>query len=466
MKKLFLVLSAVLAVVGLSSCTSNDEPNNITPETYKEVKVNNAVKVLSYENFENANDVTLSSDAITVTVSNDYLKSKGMEIAKDDVLDVWVSENTMPVIRKVDSFSVEGDRTVIKTSAGSITDVITDGEFFLSCEPYLNPAAQGAARYMSDEHTYHPMVIIRHDNEGSLNGDPITAEEIASRGEYSLDHYTLYEENYEVNKVFADPNNIVSVGIKDGYVKPHADVSFYLKIETLQIQKFQALFTGSIEASLPVVARADASYKWEINKQLFKSPDFSFIFNIASVPVEVSVSAELLFEAEAAAKAQFGATMPFKYKGSFTVGPMYDRQNKDNGYKGWDFYRSFSQKKEGGIEALTISGEAAINASAGVYAKVNALIYGAAGPSLKIGPRFSTTNTVVGLGVPNRFNLTSKGEFQIGGSIGAHLTLPVIGSLLPNGGKIADWDEDFVLFHANLWEINRSIVLNTVVFDY
>ena len=462
MKKLFLTLASVLAVVGLSSCSS-EEP--AAAQQFEDVQVNKEVKVLSYESFTNADDVTLSADAVTVSVSNDYLASKGMEINEGDVLDVWQSINTMPVIRKVQSIKKEGNRTIVTTEAGGIADVINDGEFILSCKPYVNESATGEARYMSDAHTYHPVVVIRHDVEGSIVGEAETAVQIASRGEYTYNG-RLYEETYTVNKTFADPNNIVSVGIKDGYVKPYVDVDFYLKIETLSIQKFQALFTGGIEASLPVVARADASYNWEIHKDLFTSPTFTFVFNIASVPVEVSVTGKLLLEAEAAAKAQFGATMPFKYKGQFTCGPKYDRDNKDNGYKGWEFYHSFTHKKEGGIEALTISGEAAITASAGIYAQVDAMVYGCAGPSLKVGPKFSTTNTITGLGVPNRFNLNSKGEFQVGGTIGAHLTLPVIGSLLPNGGKIADWDEDFVLFHANLWEINRSVVLNQVVINY
>lgn len=463
MKKLFLTLASILAVVGLSSCSS-EEPN-AAAESFEDVNVNKEVKVLSYETFANPDDVTLSADAVTVSVSNDYLESKGLAINEGDVLDVWQSVNTMPVIRKVQSVKNEGGRTVVTTEAGGIADVINDGEFILSCKPYVNPAAQGEARYMSDAHTYHPVAIIRHDVEGNIVGTAETAEQIVSRGEYTYNG-RLFEETYEVNKTFADPKNIVSVGIKDGYVKPYVDVDFYLKIETLAIQKFQALFTGGIEASLPVVANAEATYNWSINKDLFTSPTFSFVFNIASVPVEVSVSAKLLLEAEASAKAQFGATMPFKYKGEFTCGPKYDRDNKDNGYKGWEFYHSFTHKKEGGIEALKISGDAAINASAGVYAQVNAMVYGVAGPSLKVGPRFTTTNTLVGLGVPNRFNLTSKGEFQVGGTIGAHLTLPVIGTLLPNGGKIADWDEDFVLFHANLWDINRSVVLNQVVINY
>lgn len=448
-KTLFALLSFAIVAVAFTSC-SNDEPSVNAPSTQDAVQINKAVKVLSYENFATPSDVTIeNADSSNIAVSSTMLEAQSIKLEAGDVVCIWRAIDQEPFVRIIDNVSYDSSKTSFTSHAGTLADVLQDGEFNFSCEAFVDPSATNAeARYMSDAHTYHPAVVIMSDTENNAKTEYATAEELVARADYSK-NFTLYSNNIAINKSYTAADGKIQYGISNGYIKPNLNLDFYVNVSAFKIKQFHAYANGSLATSVPLYVKGNATKTWSTDQTLYKFNKLTYVFKIGVVPVTLTIDAKILLNASATVTGQFSATMPVNYNASFSIGPNYLSES------GWSLYKTFSHSGFGSLKQLTVSGQATLNATAAVYADVAATIYGCAGPTLKIGPKLTTSNVVTASYASSTatFNLTSKGNIAIDGTVGAKLSIL--------GYKLADWNKAFTLYQKQLWSVNKTVSKGT-----
>lgn len=453
MRKNLLSMLAVAAVALFAASCSNEEPSAAIEQNpvNEDVVIADNVVVLSHENGLTAPDVNIvSADSATISVNNGYLNREGVTLSKGDAVCIWRAVDELPFVRIVDNVTNDGANTTITSHAGTVADLIKDGELTMSCENYVNPNAEADARYVSDDNTYHPAVVILDGEESAY----ATAEEIASRA-FEIDRtFQLYDKTIAVNKTFATKNGELMFRINSGYVRPQFDLDFYLRIESFKIQDFHAYAIGRLDVSLPMTFTIDVEKQYDventlidkefvIDKELFNSPKLSFIFKIGVVPVTITVNAGIDLKAHFDAAAHLEASLPFRYNGELTIGPKY------NASAGWSLYRDFKQTRSSVLKDLKVDGEAHANADAAIYARLKASVYGSVGPQVKVGPHITAGILVEGSYTDQYLQVQSKGVFAIEGSAGAGIEIL--------GYNLKDWNKDFTIYKTNLWNWTKSL---------
>lgn len=479
MKSIFrFSLFLMMFIATLLSCSDDDGPGNGSGD--KPTADTAQVIVLSHDKFLNSSDVLVSSDTSYITVSKPYLKTIDKEITDSSFVVVWRANNELPFVRLILSTSDAGNnRLKVNIGPADFAQVIPPGEYNLTSDLYINPDEKARtndgginSNYYREEVTadsivYHPVAIIPEKREVSNDDENYTPTSLDSIP------YTMVEDLAKTNFDF-DRNLIhAMVNIKDLYF-PFGDdkvakvgfanlggeinVGLRMKLETGMrwsgwwpkpyLKEFKSSIFGNIGFKYDF--RVGMQIPIEISLPPFTIvpfPQAHFVYFLGPVPVVVTSSPGVVVEFLGKVKAGMYHQLKGSYSYNFELGCVYtDSSGK---------WRLFSEKHTDSSSSQSghILGEAV--AELGLFFKADGMVYGCAGPTLRIGPslRFEGTGD---LDFDKLFTdkdyspqVDASLKFLLGAFVGAKLKV--------HSWEIGSWEARLNLYEYTLWEYKKKI---------
>lgn len=275
---------------------------------------------------------------VSVTPNNLSFDRNARVLDGLDVGDVIVSGGAQPFLRKVIAIGGGGDRLVVDTEPGSLTDAILDGSMHSGGDVFSRDMVPGA-------------------------GDEIVI---------AIDQLKL-----DFNNTKLLEENGVKVEIDSGSIRFRPSLDVDLQIADNWISHFHAVVSGELSATLGVKITASKSFDRSFSKTIWTSPTYTATQFIGIVPVVEVVRVSLIASGEAHAAVsgtvQLGhATATARME----AGASYDREK-------WTSISKPTITLDAGGPSVATSASA--SASLKLTVKLDVRLYDLAGPNISLG---------------------------------------------------------------------------------
>lgn len=457
--KLNLFLVALLvAMFSFSSCEKNGPENN-------EPNVDEVLDpfAMVYSDFINSDDVQIvTSDTSKIAVSTEFVKKLGVNTFDGRTVSIWRTIDTPPFFRKIKSSSVQGDKLILTTVRGEMSDMFEDLDVDLESDIYVNrnytpvKSTRGATglqvndvsgKYIDQNGVLHPAVVIIEPVQAKASA---LHKSVATRAGVSMDknYYTAEEllgsnlqfDFFRVRTAIEFSEAAKGDDGKDSPfkfmgaagVEAHLSAKACINISRFKLKQFEVGLEGGakIDAKFGVGLEKKWEKEWEHTLMTFGKTHL--VFWVGPIPVPFTIEPKLVqsSKVEAAAKVQILSSACIE--SSFKVGCAYEN-------KGWH-NKSEKAKFEPTFVINGVNGSASVGASVGLYISTDILLAGSVGPELSVGPALGIEGVVETTADSNGVTASFETEAYVGvmGEMGAKAKF--------FGYDLGKWKTDFTLF--------------------
>ena len=405
---------------------------------------------LLYSNFKSANDVVIASaDTTSMVVKSALLDAMRVRLEPGNVISVWTSADEIPFMRRVEDVTKDGSDYRLRTCTVGLDEVLKEAHLEFDSKVYVNADedprnADGTINdrfYQSErDGVYHPTALWFHTKheDARLRGKSLTrgaADDDVLKLGYDRERTVIVEDmrltraacnlgvsfSAEVEDltcpIIEDGDTIASIGLQkaefnfDGGLHARLDCSFWNGIERFEVGPYYSI-EGNLKAGVSM-----SSDLFDLKKEytIAECQGFTSCFWVGPVPVVVSFTPSLVFNAELKGSAEGAIGAEVSFKGSHHTYACYDHNRDwylDEG--GEDFTYDVTPYAGGrlGLEFQT-----------GLYAKAAVSLYGVAGPTVAAGPYFKAEAEAAVDLVEADFKANVKASVGLGGTVGAELKI-------------------------------------------
>lgn len=458
MKKYF--AAAAMTTLALAACNDemideiadNNNNNNVPACADNSAVLADDVKVypLLYTNFQNAHDVEITAaDTSSMVVKSALLDAMQVELEPGNVISVWTAPEDIPFMRRIEAISKEGGNLRLHTRNVGLDEVLKEAHLEFDSQVYTNAdelprLADGTIndRFYLSEHdgVYHPTALWYHtqQEDARLRGRMLTRgaadEEVLALG-YDRERTLIVEDmgqtrgsldlgvNFKAEvsnmtrPIVVAEDTIASIGLQkakfafNGGLHARLDCSFWNGIERFEVGPYYSI-EGNLKAGISM-----KSDLFDLKKEytIAECQGFTSCFWVGPVPVVVSFTPSLVFNAELSGSAKGAIGAEVSFKGSHHTYACYERNDGwylDEG--GEDFHYDVKPYAGGslGVEFQT-----------GLYAKAAVSLYGVAGPTVSAGPYFKAAAEASVDYVKGDIAAKVSASVGLGGKVGAKLSI-------------------------------------------
>ena len=425
------ILTAGVFTFAFTACSDELESNASTDNAPTEAGDYSLFEPygLTYQNFENENDVRiLNADTTEIAISKKLADKMGITSFVNHPLGIWQGIDQLPYARKAIEEKLVGDMYILKVAPATVAELVGDKEALLNTSIYVNndvesihtrAASDGipefSAKYVDENNVIHPAVIhltdpYGYDNDIHMEGDPMDASQTraAESGHYQ---YMTAEELAGGKTRFSVHPNVLSLKNKfnfyhrleagkgsgdtitiSGNIPVDFDLNYFLTLNSElkwkwcipypSLKKFESGFDGKLafspEAYIGFSKRVDLLGKDNKKKRLCTFGTYSFTFMVGVVPINIQISPNLYMKFNAMVEGGVRLGFKYEYKNQFKVGVKYE-----NGE--WGGIKDFKEVKN---DFNFEKPQAYFNANAGIglFFGLDVMLYGVAGPEMGVGP--------------------------------------------------------------------------------
>jgi hypothetical protein len=381
---------------------------------------------LTYQDFENANDVIiLNADTTEISVSKGLADKLGIKSFVNHPLGIWHQIEQLPYARKATTEKLVGDRYILTVEPATLAELIGDKEVRLNTDLYVNnnvkegavTRAGGvnmpdyAAKYVDDDQVIHPAVIHMTDplgyDTGYHNPDEqplknlkaigsynyITPEKMAATRASAHRRILGYNGVVKVNKKFAcgsESEDTVNFDLKvpidfelNYFITLNGGVKWKVCVPVPYVKKFEAGLDGKFAFAPEMTIGFKKEWKLDRDKWKYTLVNFdgyTFTFWVGCVPVVIKCRPQLYARLDGKVNGQAVIGFKYDYENNFKSGVRYE--NGD----GWSIIKEFNEVKN---DFTFIRPQVRVHAEAGIglYLGMDVMIYDVAGPTVSVGPR-------------------------------------------------------------------------------
>ena len=467
-----LVLMSIVTVTasfGFSSCSdelSEEAVNNNQPTT-DGTSVLEAYG-LTFENFDNANDVIImNADTTKLSVSKAYADKMGITSFVNHPMGIWHNMSQLPYIRKATAQKLEGDRYILDVVPASVAEIIGDKKVNLQTDIYVNDEPTDimtravacnipdyAAKYVDHNNVIHPAVIHLtdpygykdeyHTNEdqpeavqtrAAQNGEYkyMTAEELVGETRWSVSKRLLgVDTEVKRNFKFAakGSKDSVQVNFKAGV---NFELNYFLTLEGglqwsgILPEPYVKKFETGVDGSFGVDASVEFSFEKKLDLgdklkfELAKFNGYSFTFWVGPVPVLISVDPNIFMKFDGSISGKVTTGFKYEYGNKFMGGARY---TSGHGWEGMGYFKETANK----FEIIPARVAFKYTSGLGIFLGADITIYKCAGPELAIGPHLggeltATIKPIEAQKPEDLVDVKGKIELSINAELGAKLSL-------------------------------------------
>ena len=507
MSTVFAALTALSATTGFTSCQddnyetyqneSDNAPQQQTkPSSNLTFKEGLDVYPLIYTSYKTKYDVEITStDTTTMSISAALLKSKNIELKEGNVISVWRSNTEMPFMRRITGVTQNGYNVDVTTKDVQASEIIENANLQFDSKVYVNPSvsATNGDGDLNPEHfvnskdgVYHPVAIFMHSEEedakmkelgkqrdmlDGANSDTFgsDAEAVASSSDAIFSHeqkgekkvYVISElegSNFDlgisiedsvkgvrfpvyVDKSGEKPDTVAWFGLKEAYGKVTGGIHASLDISWFSVKKFEIGPYYSIKGKVnPVLTASKTLPKWEKDYTIVETQGYTSVFWVGPVPVAISFKPSLGVNLQAGGKVEGTVGFNFEASGENHAYAVYENGGWHIDRGNGEFKHDFKPIFAGTIEA---------KAKATLYLKGEVMLYGVAGPTLKVGPYLEANAKASFNAVEGDIAAKASLKFGVGGKVGAQLKVWK--------WELQKWEQDFNLFEKEIWSDEWSL---------
>ncbi|WP_295940654.1 hypothetical protein [uncultured Alistipes sp.] len=329
------------------------------------------------EDYQSTQDVVIeSADTTMISISKSFYERMEEKVEVESILNIILTDEEMPFIRKVSAVSAQADRYFLTTEQASIEEMFRNLDLEVSSEPYYSAAnstrfGDSKAAFVDEGGVVHPAKYVIEHPDGTKEVIDMH-QYMASRASMDLNFNWNPESHIEI------PFDCLKLEI-DLKSKLSAYARVEINISWFKLQKFEAKIGGSVDLNVPVSLGVEAELfkKRELDKDLLKGPRINAMVWIGPVPISIGITPSLNLTAEFGVTGQAKANFGFDYNMSFQTGVRYERN------RGWGPLNSFNQKLT--AHDFIVSAGLQANAEVGLYAKLGLDIYGLEAVYAKVG---------------------------------------------------------------------------------
>ncbi|NDV56931.1 hypothetical protein [Bacteroides sp. 519] len=437
MKQTSILFFIVLILSGCSKNTIIDEPRQEIDEGIENLfnyEVNET-KVLVWhpDMYASTNDVRIeTADTTIISISKSFYERLEHKVGMESILNIILTNNDVPFIRKVGFVDPRGDRYYMETEQATIEEMFKNLDVEMSTEPFFSEetatrAGSRAAGFVDGQGIVHPTKYIIEYPDGTK--EIMDGRDCATRFSASLD----LRLEFPFDKEFTVPHTPdwfnMGIGVQG---KVYAYTHLGINIGWFKLNKFEAKLGGGIELDMPIwmEVETDLFKKFETDIDVMKGPRISALIWIGAIPISVGVTPKLNFEASLGARAQARCEYGFNYNMAFETGVVFERN------KGWRPIRKFNQ--DFNTRDFTASAGVEVSGKAGLYAKLALDIYSIESIYAKIG---AYTSALAGAEIsynPNELTINYHADWGVEAGLGAHVKVL--------NYKLAEWSTEFNIY--------------------
>lgn len=380
-KKLSILVLVVFSVFGCSKDTIIDEPIVETDNGMKSLFNYdiNEEKLLIWapEDFQTAQDVVIeSADTTMISISKAFYERMEKKVGIQSVLNITLSDEDLPFIRKVAFIDPQGDRYYLETEQATLEDMFKNLDIELSSMPYYSDAnairfGNQIAGFIDEKQVSHPVKYIIDYEDGI-------------REVYDLRTNTLTRASLDIRLSWEDKVKLkIPISAFDLEINLKSKITAYthvgINISWFKLQRFEAKIGGGIDLDVPMSLGItwDMIKQCEYNNDILNGPRVSAVVMVGPIPVSIGVTPKLNFNASFGLNGYAKINFGFSYNMQYEAGVLYQRGI------GWSPIRSFHQNLNAHEFIATAGVEA--SAKAGLYAKLALDIYNSEVVSAKVG---------------------------------------------------------------------------------
>lgn len=423
MKKTSILLLTILFVLfcGCSKDSIIDDPREEIDKGIENLfnyEVNETkVLVWEPEMYASDSDVRIeSADTTIISISKSFYESLENKVGMESIVNIILTDEDMPFIRKVGFVDPQGDRYYLETEQATLEEMFKNLDVELSTEPYYSEeaatrAGNPVAGFVDSRGVIHPSKYLIEYPDGT--------KEILDGRQYASTRASLdLSLVFPFDKDFPVPYTPewFEMGLKvKGKVFAYTHLG--ININWFKLQRFEAKLGGGIELDVPIWMKMETELfeKFETDVDIITGPHITALVWIGPVPISVGVTPKLNFEASLGSRAEARCDFGFDYKVSFETGVLFERN------KGWSPIKHFEQdlnRKE-----FTANAGVELSAKAGLYAKLALDIYNIEAVYAKVG---AYVNALASANVsynPNELTMNFRADWGVDAGLGAQVKI-------------------------------------------
>jgi hypothetical protein len=459
MRKIYMFI--LIIIFFMISCEKDIRYNTLKEkeDDGKTLNVNPFFKSLNNSTLSNSKGPGMAYDSTGEIRILETSLPQGFTVNLDTGTILTIDFDTTGILRKVESYVIEGQELVMQTNQAEMGDVFFNAKFTLSTEEIVVPQTKSAksneeiSRLLTDKNgMIHPVRITYQTPMGGGHKSALSNEGISQTDfEITLNDTCI---NETALKVWIDAylkaftSFILSFDYRSGYIEMIKWGFIWRPVyHPGVLEYFSAYYSGGIEtgASVNMLAKYEAEYEKvkKLKNDLFK---ISYKFFVGPVPVFIDVSCDVYGHVKCNFEGQAKASSGFTVSAETKLGVEYK-----NGSLGP--IKEFTTEKE--FNPLKIEGSISAAARLEIYPQFMVDIYSAGGPTIDLVPYLSaeanaSASYVLG---ENAFDAgwDASVDFGVDARIGAKLE--ILGNTLAqyNSGNIK------IINPVNIWSVPSSI---------
>lgn len=423
MKKTSILLLTILFALfsGCSKDTIIDDPREETDKGIENLfnyEVNET-KVLVWEPkmYTSDGDVRIeSADTTIISISKSFYESLENKVGMESIVNIILTDDDMPFIRKVGFVDPQGDRYYLETEQATLEEMFKNLDVELSTEPFYSEetatrAGNPAAGFVDSKGVIHPTKYLIEYPDGTkeiIDG----REYVSTRAALNLKLEVPFEEEFTVPYT----PEWFDMGLEVNG-KVYAYTHLGINISWFKLQRFEAKLGGGINLDIPIwmQMKTELFKKFETDIDVATGSRMSALVWIGPVPISVGITPKLNFEASLGSRAEARCDYGFDYNMSFETGVVYERN------KGWRPIKSFNQKFN--CKDFTASAEVEVSGRAGLYTKLVLDIYSMEAVNAKVG---AYVNALAGAKIsynPNELTVNFHADWGVNAGLGAQVKI-------------------------------------------